>query len=43
MTLRHTAEAEATATGRSWGTLHTLAQDRLRRRDFVAVLVVYDK
>ena len=31
--------------GHSWGTLRTLAQDRLRWRDFkfVAALVVYDK
>ena len=35
--------AEATAMGHSWGTLRTLAQDRLRWREFVAALVVYDK
>ena len=29
--------------GHSWGTLRTLAQDRLRWREFVAALVVYDK
>ena len=39
MTWRRTVEAEATAMGNSWGTLRTLAQDRLRWRAFV----VYDK
>ena len=29
--------------GQSWGTLRALAQDRLRWREFVAALVVYDK
>ena len=29
--------------GHSWGTLRTLAQDRLRWREFVAALVVYGK
>ena len=43
MTWRRTVEAEATAMGHSWGTLRTLAQDRLRWREFVAALVVYDK
>ena len=43
MTWRRTVEAEATAMGHSWGTLRTLAQDRLTRREFVAALVVYDK
>ena len=43
MTWRLTVEAEATAMGHSWGTLWTLAQDRLRRREFVAALVIYDK
>ena len=43
MTWRRTAEAEATAMGHSCGTLQTLAQDRLRCKDFVAALVVYDK
>ena len=43
ITWRHTVEAEATAMGHSWGTLRTLAQDRLRWREFVAALVVYDK
>ena len=43
MTWRPTAEAEATAMGHSWGTLPTLAQDRLRWREFVAALVVHDK
>ena len=43
MTWRRTVEAEATAMGHSWGTLQTLAQDRLRWREFVAALVVYDK
>ena len=42
-TWRCTFEAEATAMGYSWGTLRTLAQDRLRWREFVAALVVYDK
>ena len=32
MTWRRTVEAEATAMGHSWGTLRTLAQDRLRKR-----------
>ena len=41
--MRCTFEAEATAMGHSWGTVWTLAQDRLRLRDFVAALVVYDK
>ena len=36
-------EAKATAIGHSWGTLRTLAQDRLRWREFVAAQVVYDK
>ena len=43
MTWRTTVRAEATAMGHSWGTLRTLAQDRLRRREFVAALVVYDE
>ena len=43
MTWRRTVEAEAKAMGHSWGTLRTLAQDRLRWREFVAALVVYDK
>ena len=43
MTWRRTVEAEATAMGHSWGTLRTLAQDRLRWNEFVASLVVYDK
>ena len=43
MTWRRTVEAEATAMGHSWGTLRTLAQDRLRWREFVAALVVYGK
>ena len=43
MTWRRTVESEATAIGYSWGTLRTLAQDRLRWREFVAALVVYDK
>ena len=43
MTRRRTVKAEATAMGQSEGTLRTLAQERLRRRDFVAALVVYDK
>ena len=43
MTWRRTVEAEATAMGHSWGTLRTLTQDRLRWREFVAALVVYDK
>ena len=43
MTWRRTVEAEVTAMGHSWGTLRTLAQDRLRWREFVAPLVVYDK
>ena len=43
MTRRRTAEAEATAMGHSWGTLRTLAQDRLRWKEFVAALVVNDK
>ena len=34
---------EAIAMGHSWGTLRTLAQDRLRWREFVAALVVSDK
>ena len=29
--------------GHSWGTLRTLAQDRLKWREFVAALVVSDK
>ena len=29
--------------GHSWGTLGTLAQDRLRWREFVATLDFYDK
>ena len=41
--LRRTVETEATAMGHSWGTLRTLAQDRLRCREFVATLVVFDK
>ena len=41
--MRRTVEAEATAMGHLWGTLRTLAQDRLRWREFVAALVVYDK
>ena len=40
MTWRCTVEAEATAMGHSWDTLRTLAQDRLKWRDFVAALVV---
>ena len=36
-------QAEATDMVHSWGTLRTLAQDRLRWREFVAALVVYDK
>ena len=40
MTWRHTVEAETTAMGHSWG---TLAQDRLRWRDFVAAPAVHDK
>ena len=40
---RRTVEAEATAMGHSWGTLRTLAQDRLSWREFFAALVVYDK
>ena len=43
MTWICTVEAETTAMGHSWGTLRTLAQDCLRRRDFVAALVVYGK
>ena len=43
MTWRRTVEAEATAMGHSWGTLRTLARDRLRWREFVAALVVSDK
>ena len=43
MTWRRTVEAEATAMRHSWGTLRTLAQDRLRCGEFVAALVVYDK
>ena len=43
MTWRRAVEAEATAMGHSWGTLRTLAQDRLRWREFVAALVVYDR
>ena len=43
MTRRLTVEAEATAMGHLWGTLRTLAQDRVRVRDFVPALVVYDK
>ena len=43
MTWRRTVEAEAAAMGHSRGTLRTLAQDRLRWREFVAALVVYDK
>ena len=43
MTWSRSVEAEVTAMGHSWGTLRTLAQDRLRWRDFVAALVVYDK
>ena len=43
MTWRRTVEAEATAMAHSWGTLQTLAQDRLRWREFVAALVVFDK
>ena len=43
MTWRCTVEAEATAMGHSWGTVRTLAQDRLRWREFVAALFVYDK
>ena len=43
MTWRRTVEAEAKTMGHSWGTLQTLAQDCLRRREFVAALVVYDK
>ena len=43
MTWGRTVEAEATDMGHSWGTLRTLAQDRLRWREFVAALVVYDK
>ena len=41
MTWRRTVEAEATAKGH--GTFRTLAQDRLRWKEFVAALVVYDK
>ena len=41
MTWRRTVEAETTAMGHR--TLRTLAQDRLRWREFVAALVVYDK
>ena len=37
MKWRRTVETDATAKGHSW------AQDRLRWRDFVAALVVYDK
>ena len=43
MTWRGTVEAEATAMGHSLGAIRTLAQDRLRWREFVAALVVYDK
>ena len=43
MTWRRTVEAEATVMGHSWGSLRTLAQDRLRWREFVATVVVYDK
>ena len=43
MTWRHTVEAEATAMKHQWDTLRTLAQDRLRWREFVAALVVNDK
>ena len=43
MTWRRTVEAEATALGHSWGTLRTLAQDRLGWRELVAALIVYDK
>ena len=43
MAWRRTVEAEATAMGHSWRTLGTLAQDRLRWKEFVAALVVYDK
>ena len=42
MTWKRTVEAEATAMGHSWGTLRTLAQDRMRWRDSVAALVVYE-
>ena len=43
MTWRPTAEAEATTMRHSWGTLRTLAQDLLRRRELVAALVIFDK
>ena len=43
MTWRRAVEAEATVMGHSCGTLRTLAQDRMRWREFVAALVVYDK
>ena len=43
MTWRCTVEAEETAMRHSWGTLRTLAQDRLKLRNFVAALVVCDK
>ena len=42
-TWRRTVEAKATAMGHSLGTFWTLAHDRLRWREFVAALVVYDK
>ena len=42
MTWRPTVEAEGTDMGHSWGTLRTLAQRRLRWRNFVTALDVYD-
>ena len=43
MTWRRTVEAEATDMGHSWEALRTLAQDRLRWREFFAALIFYDK
>ena len=43
MTWRRTVEAEATAMGHSWGTLRTVAQNRLRWSDIFAALAVYNK
>ncbi|GFS15729.1 hypothetical protein ElyMa_004940300 [Elysia marginata] len=44
ITWRRTVEAEAAATmGQQWGTLRTLAQDRVRLREFVAVIVANGK
>ncbi|GFR86541.1 hypothetical protein ElyMa_002470600 [Elysia marginata] len=40
---RRTVDAEAATMGQSWGTLRTLAQDRVRWGELVAALVANGK